>query len=68
MKTVRVKTTENGEAYLDLQDFADLLDISKVKKYKLEEFQDGETGKYSLFITFYDGRGKQIETKSGDEK
>lgn len=63
MKTVRVKTTENGEAYLDLQDFADLLDISKVKKYTLEPIQDGETGDICLVLKFYNGKGKVVEAK-----
>lgn len=63
MKTIKVKKTEDGEAYLDLADFADMVDISKVKKYTLEDVMDGDTGKLCLVLTFYNGKGKVVEAK-----
>ena len=63
MKTIKVKKTEDGEAYLDLEDFADMVDISKVKKYTLEPIEDGETGDICLVLTFYNGKGKIVEAK-----
>ena len=62
-KTIKVKQTEDGEAYLDLADFADMIDISKAKKYKLETITDLETEAEVLCITFYDKKGKIVETK-----
>ncbi len=63
MKKLKVKTTEDGDAFLDLQDFADILDISKVVKYKLEEIIDIETEGTCLCLTFYDKKGKVIQPK-----
>lgn len=63
MKTIKVKQTEDGEAYLDLEDFANMVDISKVKKYTLEPTQDAETGDICLVLTFYNSKGKVVGVK-----
>lgn len=62
-KHVKVKTDKKGNAYLDLEDFADMVDISKVKKYTLEECMDGDDGTYMLTLKFYDKKGNVVETK-----
>lgn len=62
-KSIKVKKDKKGNLYLDINDFADMLDISKVKKYTLEVTMDGETGKNSLLLIFYDGKNKIVEAK-----
>lgn len=61
MKTIKVKKTSKGKFYLDLADFSDLVDIEKVKRYSLEEVQDGET--VCLILKFYNDKNELIETK-----
>lgn len=62
-KSVKVKTDKKGNAYLDLEDFVDMVDISKVKKYTLEPTQDAETGDICLVLTFYNSKGKVVGVK-----
>lgn len=52
MKTIKVKATEDGDAFLDLSDFADVVDVSKVVYYSMEEVDDD--GKTVLILKFYD--------------
>ncbi len=57
MKTICVKQDENHNQYLDLADFEDLVDISKVVSYNLEQING------QLVLTFFDKDNVQIPTK-----
>lgn len=57
-KTVQVKTLENGDGFIDLEEFKDIVDISKVDSYKLKE-----VGDKSLSIDFFDKEGNKLKTK-----
>ena len=59
-KSIKVKTDKKGNAYLDLEDFADMVDISKVKKYTLEETMDCGDETVALILKFYDAKGKVV--------
>lgn len=50
--TIKVKTTDTGEAYFDIKDFASIVDISKVEYYTFEEIDDD--GHKSLLLKFFD--------------
>ncbi len=63
MKRIKVKKDPKGNLFLDLEDFADIVDISKVKKYTLETIMDGETHEYCLILKFYDKKGNIIEAE-----
>jgi hypothetical protein len=65
MKNIKVKKDKKGNCYLDLEDFADIVDISKVKKYTLETTMDGDTHEQCLILKFYDKKGNVVEA---DEK
>lgn len=51
MKTLKVKS-HDGETFLDLSDFSDIVDISKVEYYSLEEVDDD--GQQALILKFFD--------------
>ena len=62
MKTLTVKQDKDtGECYLDLESFKDLLDISKVNAFSLEEVNDGSA---ALILKFYDKDGNVIDCKN----
>lgn len=61
MKNIKVKKDKKRNAYLDLEDFSDMLDISKVKKYTLEEVDDD--GTIALILKFYDSKGNVVNSK-----
>lgn len=61
MKTLKVKSTDDGDAFLDLADFSDIVDISKVEFYTLEEIE--EDGQSVLLLKFYDKDENVVETK-----
>lgn len=58
VKTVQVKTLENGDGFIDLEEFKDIVDIEKVHSYKLSNLNDK-----SLSIIFYDKDGNLIKGK-----
>lgn len=60
-KTIKVKKDKEGNAYLDLKDFKDIVNIAKVKKYTLEEVNDDED--ICLILKFYDKNNKVINVK-----
>lgn len=60
-KTIKTKKDKEGNAYLDLKDFKDIVDISKVKKYTLEEVNDDED--ICLILKFYDKNNKVVNIK-----
>lgn len=62
MKTLRVKQSD-GDLFLDLSDFSDIVDISKVDSYNLEEVDDD--GRAALILTFYDKEGSIVEVQAG---
>ena len=63
MKILTVKQDKDtGECYLDLESFKDLLDISKVNTYSLEEIND--EGDVALILKFYDKDGNVIDCKN----
>jgi len=63
VKTLTVKQDKDtGECYLDLESFKDLLDISKVNTYSLEEVNDD--GSAALILKFYDKDGNAIDCKN----
>lgn len=64
MKRVNVKTTSDGEAYLDLADFKDMLDIKQVVSYTIEEIDDG--GARVLLLSFYDNDGELVRMEDGN--
>jgi hypothetical protein len=65
MKTIKVKTDpKTQEAYLELSDFADVVDISKVEYYQLKENKKDP----SLVLTFYDKKKKKLPTKKPEAK
>jgi uncharacterized protein YuzE len=58
-KTIKVKyDAESDSHYLDLEDFKDLVDISQVKKYTLEEVDDD--GVIALILKFYNDNDEVI--------
>ena len=57
-KTVQVKTLENGDGFIDLEEFKEIVDITKVDSYKLKE-----VGEKSLSIEFFDKDGNKLKTK-----
>lgn len=61
MKTLKVKS-KNGKCFLDLSDFSDMVDISKVKYYSMEEVDDD--GRQALILKFYDKDQNVLEVKS----
>jgi len=63
MKILRVKQSD-GDLFLDLSDFSDIVDISKVESYTLEEVDDD--GRTALILKFYDKDNNVIEVKSKD--
>lgn len=63
MKTIKVKS-KDGEAFLDLLDFSDIVNISEVEYYTLEEVDDD--GRMALILKFYDKDQNVVEVKSGD--
>jgi len=63
MKTIKVKS-KDGEAFLDLLDFSDMVNISEVEYYTLEEVDDD--GRMALILKFYDKDQNVVEVKSGD--
>jgi hypothetical protein len=63
VKTLTVKQDKDtGECYLDLESFKDLLDISKVNAFSLEEVNDD--GSAALILKFYDKDGNVIDCKN----
>lgn len=46
---IQIKKSDDGEHYIDINDFKDIVDIDKVGYYNLESRDDG-----SLMVTFYD--------------
>ena len=62
MKTIKVKS-KDGEAFLDLLDFSDMVNISEVEYYTLEEVDDD--GRMALILKFYDKDQNVVEVKSG---
>lgn len=56
-KTIRLKTNESGESYIDIAELADMLDITQVDTYTQSE-QDG-----GIVIKFFDKDGNLIEPK-----
>jgi len=59
MKTVQIKQDEEGNAFLSFDDIADLVDVSKIEYYSLEEQEDG-----SLILTLFDKDEVKINVKS----
>lgn len=58
-KEIKVKEDpKTGDCYLDIKDFSDVVDITKVDKYKFSDAKDG-----SLVITFYDKDGNVVYPK-----
>lgn len=61
-KTIKVKKDpETGDGLLDLADFKDLVDISKVKSYTLEPVSDDYD--IALILKFYDENDNLINCK-----
>ncbi|HUM41579.1 MAG TPA: hypothetical protein PKI14_01360 [Fervidobacterium sp.] len=61
MKTISVKQTEDGEAYLDLFDFACMVDVTKVFQCTMEEVDDN--GKSCILLKFFDKDNNVLEVK-----
>lgn len=62
MKTIKVKKDKKtGNGILDIADFKNILDITKVKSYTLEEVDDD--GQICLILKFYDKNGKHIKCR-----
>lgn len=61
MRTLKVKTTDDGEAFLDLSDFSSMVDVARVEFYSLEEIDDD--GKAVLLLKFFDKDQNVIEVK-----
>lgn len=58
-KTIFVQTDpKTGDGFIDLEEFKDMIDISKVHSYKIVEL-----GGQALSIEFYDKNGKIIKSK-----
>jgi hypothetical protein len=58
-KTVKIrKYKKTGEYYFRLKDLKDIVDVKKVKQYKLEILDNG-----GFAVIFYDEEGNQIEVK-----
>jgi hypothetical protein len=66
MITVKVNKTKNGDGFIQLEQFKDLVDISKVKYYTLEVTDDytEEQDSRSLILRFFDKNKKQIKCKN----
>jgi len=69
VKTVKVrKDKKTGECFLKLDDFASIIDISRVKKYTLEPVDDYDdknpNGTKALILKFYDENDQIVEAKS----
>lgn len=59
MKTISVKKDKKtNDFYLDLNDFKDFLDVSKIKYYEMKSLKEG------FSIKFFDKNKKQIKLKS----
>ena len=58
IKTVKVQSLDNGDGFIDIEEFKDIVDITKVKSYKLIP-----VGKESLSIEFYDQKGNVLNKK-----
>jgi hypothetical protein len=65
MITVKVTKTKNGDGFIQLEQFKDLVDISKVKYYTLEVTEDytEKQDSRSLVLRFFDKNKKQIKCK-----
>ncbi len=65
MKTIKVrKDKKTGDCYLKLDDFKDLIDITKVGQFSLERVEDGSgdgTCVKCLILKFYDKDGNIIQ-------
>lgn len=60
-KTIKVHTDpKSGDGFLMLEDLKDLVDISKVKKYSLEEVKT-KGQPVGLILKFFDENGNQIK-------
>lgn len=55
MIEVKVETDENGDAFIPISAFKDIIDIDKVKTYTLETKGD------VLIIKFYDENGEKLK-------
>ena len=55
MIEVKVETDENGDGFIPISAFKDIIDIDKVKTYTLETIENG------LIITFFDENGEKIK-------
>lgn len=64
MKTIKVKS-KDGEAFLDLIDFSDIVNTSKVEYYTLEEVDDN--GQMALILKFYDKDQNVLDINSAIE-
>lgn len=56
VKTVKIQKTENGDGFIDLKEFSDFVDVSKVKYYELVN----PTEK-TLMIKFFDENKEEIK-------
>lgn len=61
IKTVQIKALENGDGFINIEEFKDIVDITKVKYYKLMP-----VGQESLSIQFYDNKGNILRKKLAD--
>lgn len=60
MKTIKVKTDpQSQECFLDLVDFSDIVDISKVVYYELDKSPDSK----GLTLCFYDKDQNKLPLK-----
>lgn len=59
---IQISTDKNGNVYLDLNNFKELVDVDKVSKYSLEEVDDD--GDIALILKFYDKNGNVLSLKN----
>lgn len=61
-KIVTVKTDESsGDGYIDLKEFSDFVDISKVASYSLDPVLDENKKPQGLILKFFDADGKELK-------
>lgn len=53
---------KTGDIFIDLAAFQDILNITKVASYTLEEVDDD--GERCLILKFYDKKGKHLKCKT----
>lgn len=65
-KTISVKE-ENGQNFIELKDFSDHIDISKVVYYEMTEVKEKEDI-VGLIIKFFDKNKKRIYPKKKEKR